>query len=85
MGARFSLSTFPFFPPSNRTGKGRDFCVSLVAMNRSEPKYGIAIFKDVMVSMRDGVRLATNIYRPTLDGALVTRGVSHHFGTHIIR
>ena len=42
-----------------------------MAMNESESKYGIAIFKDVMVSMRDGVRLATDIYRPTLDGELV--------------
>ena len=42
-------------------------------MNESESKYGIAIFKDVMVSMRDGVRLATDIYRPTLDGELVSR------------
>ena len=40
-------------------------------MNESESKYGIAIFKDVMVSMRDGVRLATDIYRPTLNGELV--------------
>ena len=42
-----------------------------MAMQGLEPKYGIAIFKDVMVSMRDGVRLATDIYRPTLDGELV--------------
>ncbi len=40
-------------------------------MNRSEPKYGIVIFKDVMVPMRDGVRLATDIYRPALDSELV--------------
>ena len=32
--------------------------------------YGIATFKDVMLPTRDGVRLATDIHRPTLDGAL---------------
>ncbi len=30
--------------------------------------YGIVIGKDVMVPMRDGVRLATDIYRPARDG-----------------
>ena len=54
-------------------------------MQGSEPKYGIAIFKDVMVSMRDGVRLATDIYRPTLDGELVPGTFSHHSGTYIVR
>ena len=54
-------------------------------MNGSEPKYGVAIFKDVMVSMRDGVRLATDIYRPTLDGDLAPGDISHHFGAYIVR
>lgn len=40
-------------------------------MTSSEPKYGIVIYKDVMVPMRDGVRLATDVYCPTLDGAPV--------------
>jgi putative CocE/NonD family hydrolase len=35
---------------------------------QSEPKYEIALFKDVMVSMRDGVKLACDIYRPALNG-----------------
>jgi predicted acyl esterase len=30
--------------------------------------YGVAIIKNVMVPMRDGVRLATDIYRPVLNG-----------------
>ncbi|HTY81381.1 MAG TPA: CocE/NonD family hydrolase, partial [Dehalococcoidales bacterium] len=30
----------------------------------SQPKYGIKVQKDVMVPVRDGVRLALNIYRP---------------------
>ena len=54
-------------------------------MQRSEPKYGIAIFKDVMVSMRDGVRLATDIYRPTLDGELVPGAFPTILATYLIR
>ena len=37
-------------------------------MALSEPQYGIAILKDVMIPMRDGIRLATDIYRPARDG-----------------
>ena len=33
--------------------------------------YGIAISKDVMVEMRDGILLATDVYRPARDGDLV--------------
>ena len=33
----------------------------------SEP-YGIVLAKDVMVAMRDGKRLATDVYRPARDG-----------------
>lgn len=33
--------------------------------------YGIVLAKDVMVQMRDGIRLATDIYRPARDGELV--------------
>src|SRR5438876_2690982 len=35
---------------------------------RSTPRYGIIVARDVMVPMRDGVRLATDIYRPAIDG-----------------
>ncbi len=38
---------------------------------QSIPKYEIVVFKDVMVPMRDGVKLACNIYRPALNGKLV--------------
>lgn len=38
---------------------------------QNSPKYDVIIFKDVMVPMRDGVRLACNIYRPALNGKLV--------------
>jgi putative CocE/NonD family hydrolase len=34
-------------------------------------RYGIVLSKNVMVSMRDGVRLAFDIYRPALDGDVV--------------
>ena len=33
--------------------------------------YGVALSKDVMVPMRDGIRLATDVYRPARDGELV--------------
>lgn len=36
-------------------------------MEGSHAEYGIVIAKDVMVPMRDGVRLATDIYRPAQD------------------
>jgi uncharacterized protein len=38
----------------------------------SKPRYGIVASKNVMVAMRDGVRLATDIYRPSVDGMPVT-------------
>ena len=34
----------------------------------SEPRHGIVLSKDVMVPMRDGTRLATDVYRPAADG-----------------
>jgi uncharacterized protein len=32
------------------------------------PEYGIIVAQDVMVAMRDGTRLATDIYRPAIEG-----------------
>jgi uncharacterized protein len=40
-------------------------------MAESETRYGIAQFKNVMLPMRDGTRLASDIYLPALDGQLV--------------
>lgn len=37
-------------------------------------RYGVALAKDVMVPMRDGIRLATDVYRPALEGELVDGG-----------
>ncbi len=34
-------------------------------------RYGVALAKDVLVTMRDGIRLATDLYRPARDGELV--------------
>lgn len=35
-------------------------------MTGSQPEYGIVVSWNVMVAMRDGVRLATDVYRPAL-------------------
>jgi putative CocE/NonD family hydrolase len=43
----------------------------LTPIAQSAPKYAIVVFKDVMVPMRDRVKLACNIYRPALNGKLV--------------
>ena len=40
-------------------------------MSYSEPEYDMVTFWNVMVPMRDGVRLATDIYRPARDGQLL--------------
>ena len=37
----------------------------------SEVEYDLAIMKDVMVNMRDGVRLATDVYRPAREDVIV--------------
>jgi predicted acyl esterase len=34
----------------------------------SQPEYGIRMEKDIYVTVRDGVRLAVNVYRPDADG-----------------
>ncbi len=38
----------------------------------SKPEYGVSISKDLMPPMRDGVRLASDVYRPALDGEPIT-------------
>jgi putative CocE/NonD family hydrolase len=40
-------------------------------MSPSPAEYGMVIYKDLMVSMRDGVRLATDVYRPAQDGEIL--------------
>ena len=41
------------------------------AAAQSEPRYEIVAAKNVMVAMRDGVKLATDIYRPARNGIAV--------------
>src|SRR5438552_4157722 len=38
------------------------------SVSLSEPKYEITVIKDVMITMRDGTKLACDIYRPAQDG-----------------
>ena len=40
----------------------------LVKHTGSEPAYRVRIEKDIMVPMRDGVRLAADVYRPDIEG-----------------
>ena len=42
-----------------------------MAARVQEPEYEMVVTRDVMVPMRDGVRLATDIYRPARNGAAV--------------
>lgn len=53
------------------TGAAGRFATQYFAYDR-EPEYDVTVIQDVMVSMRDGVRLATDIYVPTKDGRLVS-------------
>src|SRR5260221_4406665 len=38
----------------------------------SEPLYDVIVERDVMIAARDGIRLATDIYRPARDGRAVS-------------
>jgi predicted acyl esterase len=40
-------------------------------MNALPAGYGIVICEDLMVPMRDGVRLATDVYRPAREGEIL--------------
>lgn len=40
----------------------------------ADPSYGIAVMRDVMIPMRDGVKLATDIYRPAQPNGLPLDG-----------
>ena len=47
----------------------------------SEPKYGLVMAKDIMVPMRDQVRLAADVYLPAIDG----KSVDGHWPTILQR
>ncbi|HXY07248.1 MAG TPA: CocE/NonD family hydrolase [Terriglobales bacterium] len=38
---------------------------------QTEPSYGVSETKNVMITMRDGIKLAADIYRPTQNGQLI--------------
>ena len=40
----------------------------LSAQTASQPKYGMVVSRNVMIAMRDGVKLACDIYRPAING-----------------
>ena len=40
----------------------------IIKEEESQPAYSVNVEKDVMVPMRDSVRLATDIYRPDVEG-----------------
>ena len=40
----------------------------IVKQESSKPIYGVRAEKDIMVPMRDGVRLAVDVYRPDVNG-----------------
>jgi predicted acyl esterase len=44
---------------------------SIPAQQAGGAKYGFTVQRDVMVPMRDGVKLATDIYLPTVDGVAI--------------
>jgi putative CocE/NonD family hydrolase len=48
------------------------FASSQMEQPGSPENYGVGVVKDVMVPMRDGMKLATDIYYPAKDGAPVT-------------
>lgn len=73
----------PVSAPKVRSGLVRapKICWSLVAtvvigwvglpmslLGQRAPDFGYAVVREVMVPMRDGVRLATDVYHPTLEG-----------------
>ena len=45
----------------------------MTAARSADDMFGVVVAKDVMVPMRDGVRLATDVYRPAHDGEMVAR------------
>ena len=44
-----------------------------VVQTASQPQYEIVVDHDVMITMRDGVKLACDIYRPAQNGKALER------------
>ena len=49
----------------------------IVRPARSPVTNGVATLHDIMITMRDGARLATDVYLPAKDGALLMDRSSH--------
>src|SRR5690606_35764637 len=49
-------------------GRYFDGYPQIIKVEPSEARYGLRKEKDVMVTMRDGARLAVDIYRPDIEG-----------------
>jgi uncharacterized protein len=62
----------PFSQPvphgTNVEGAFFDGYPQLVKREESKPTYNVRVEKDIMVAMRDGVRIAVDVYRPDVDG-----------------
>ncbi len=56
-------------------------CAEPPRVSCAAPEFGVVVEKNVMVSMRDGVHLAADIYRPARDG----KSVSGRFPTLLTR
>ena len=41
-------------------------------MSTGRPRFDVVVFRNIMVPMRDGVRLATDVYRPAESGELAS-------------
>ena len=61
----------PFSQPvphgTNVEGAFFDGYPQLVKREESKPTYKVRVEKDIMVAMRDGVRIAVDVYRPDVD------------------
>ena len=51
---------------------GKGCAMKRQAIQRSQPDYDVAIDKDIMMPVRDGIRLATDIYLPAQNGNAIS-------------
>ena len=63
------------FRGADRIDRMLPLCLAVLLVSaaaaQTEPRYEVVAMKNVMVAMRDGVKLATDIYRPARNGAAV--------------
>lgn len=65
---RYSRAALPFFFAGILL-----FAGTITSFAASEPKYQVSVLRDVWVPMRDGVKLATDIYLPALNGVPLSK------------